>query len=125
MPPAQECAVAHPPQTGGAPATVDATPGALGAGCGVIAVPGDTDVYVLSMSAGESLRVTSLSAEDGPEGVDVVLVGEDGLVQASAVLETLPLVASIPRDGTFRLRVGSERSPATGRYSLRFTFTRD
>jgi hypothetical protein len=125
VPPAQDCTVVRPAQPGGASVTVDPTPGALGAGCGVIAVPGDTDVYLLSMRAGESLRVARLSLDPGAEGADVVLADESGAVLTSGLLETLPLVASIARDGMFRLRVGSERSPATGGYALQFTFSRD
>jgi hypothetical protein len=36
----------------------------------------------------------------------------------------LPLTAPIDRTSLFRLRVGSDRNPGTGRYSLRFEFGR-
>lgn len=122
---AEECPVTRPPLTDGAPAAVDAPPDALGAGCGVIAVPGDSDDYVVSVNAGESFRVASLSLDPDLAGLDAALINDSGAAVASTALGTLPLAASIDGAGLLRLRVGSERSPGTGRYALQFTFGRD
>jgi serine/threonine protein kinase len=124
VPPPQRCVVPRTLVNGGAaaPATVDAVPETLGTGCGVIAVPGDTDVYELTVRAGEALRVSSLSLDASLGGLDLVLLDETGSVLSSTTVASLPVTTSVTRDGTLHLRLGSDRDPGTGRYALQFAF---
>jgi hypothetical protein len=121
VPPPQECAISRPAADGATSVSLDSKPNGFGPGCGVIAVPGDSDVYPIAMRSGESISVASLAFDPALAGLDVVLEDPGGVAVASALLETLPIKAATIRDGIFRLRVGSDRSPATGSYSFRLT----